>query len=125
MMNEKIQGNGEKIAERHVKAFLDLLILGILNGNTMYGYKLIGAIHKEFGVLLSPGSLYPLLHMLEKKKMVSSEFHGGKINYSVTSFGKRAFQNTFAEYRAAVKQLDNFMNTSARTPPLKACRHYK
>ena len=119
MLGEKIQGNGEKIAERHVKAFLDLLILGILNGNTMYGYKLIGAIHKEFGVLLSPGSLYPLLHRLEEKKMVSSEFHGGKINYSVTSVGKRAFQNTFAEYRTAVKQLDSFINTSARTLPPK------
>jgi DNA-binding PadR family transcriptional regulator len=117
MLGEKVQGNGEKIAERHVKAFLDLLILGILNGKTMYGYKIIGAIHKEFGVLLSPGSLYPLLHMLEKKKMVSSEFCGGKINYSVTSVGRRAFQNTFAEYRAAVKQLDIFMKASARSPP--------
>ena len=98
--------NGERITERHVKAFLDLLVLGILNGHNMYGYKIIGAVHKEFGVLLSPGSLYPLLHMLEEKKMISSEARGGKIVYSATSVGRRAFQNTFAEYRAAVRQLD-------------------
>ena len=116
MLGEKIQGNGEKIAERHVKAFLDLLILGILNGKTMYGYKLIGAIHKEFGVLLSPGSLYPLLHMLEEKKMVSSKFQGGKIVYSVTSAGRRTFQDTFTEYRAAIHKMDNFMKSGAISP---------
>jgi DNA-binding PadR family transcriptional regulator len=108
--------NGERITERHVKAFLDLLVLGILNGHNMYGYKIIGAVHKEFGVLLSPGSLYPLLHMLEEKKMISSEARGGKIVYSATSVGRRAFQNTFAEYRAAVRQLDSFMNASVETP---------
>jgi DNA-binding PadR family transcriptional regulator len=117
MLGEKIRGNGGGITERHVKAFLDLLVLGILNGHNMYGYKIIGAVHKEFGVLLSPGSLYPLLHMLEEKKMISSEARGGKIVYSATSVGRRAFQNTFTEYRAAVKQLDVFMNTGARNLP--------
>jgi DNA-binding PadR family transcriptional regulator len=117
MLLEKMQKNGERITERHVKAFLDLLILAILNGKSMYGYKIIAAVHKEFGVLLSPGSLYPLLHMLEENKMISSKPQGGKIIYSATSVGRRAFQNTFTEYRAAVKQLDVFMNTGARNLP--------
>jgi DNA-binding PadR family transcriptional regulator len=117
MLYEKIHGNGEKIAERHVKAFLDLLVLGILNGGSLYGYKIIAAIHKEFGVLLSPGSLYPLLHMLEEKKMVSSEAQRGKIVYSATPAGRRAFQSTFTEYRAAVKQLDTFMKVGVADPP--------
>ena len=119
MLLEKMQKNGERITERHVKAFLDLLILGILNGKPMYGYKIIAAVHKEFGVLLSPGSLYPLLHMLEEKEMVSSEFQGGKIVYSVTSAGKRTFQDTFTEYRAAIRQMDSFMKSGeTRSPPL-------
>lgn len=111
MLLEKMQKNGERITERHVKAFLDLLILGILNGKPMYGYKIIAAVHKEFGVLLSPGSLYPLLHILEEKEMVSSEPQGGKIVYSVTSAGRRTFQNTFTEYRAAIRQMDSFMES--------------
>ena len=119
MLLEKMQKNGERITERHVKAFLDLLILAILNGKSMYGYKIIAAVHKEFGVLLSPGSLYPLLHMLEENKMISSKPQGGKIIYSATSVGRRAFQNTFTEYKAAVKQLDIFMNANATTPPLE------
>ena len=116
MLYERNHDNGEKIAERHVKAFLDLLVLGILNGGSLYGYKIIAAVHKEFGVLLSPGSLYPLLHILEEKKMVSAKAQGGKIVYSATSAGRRVFQSTFTEYRAVVKQLDTFMRVGAADP---------
>jgi DNA-binding PadR family transcriptional regulator len=104
------------ITGRHVKAFLDLLILGILNGKPMYGYKIIAAIHKEFGVLLSPGSLYPLLHTLEEKRIVESQFQGGRIIYSVTSSGKKIFQSTFTEYKATIQQMDNFINSNTRDP---------
>jgi DNA-binding PadR family transcriptional regulator len=117
MLLEKEEKFEEGITQRHVKAFLDLLILGILNGKPMYGYKIIAAVHKEFGVLLSPGSLYPLLHTLENKRIVTSELQGGKIVYSATSAGRRAFQNTFTEYRAAIQQLDSFLKSNARSSP--------
>ena len=116
MLLGKEQKFEEGITGRHVKAFLDLLILGILNGKPMYGYKIIAAIHKEFGVLLSPGSLYPLLHALEEKRMVESQFQGGRIIYSVTSHGKKIFQNTFTEYKATIQQMDNFIKSSTRSP---------
>jgi DNA-binding PadR family transcriptional regulator len=116
MLLEREQKFEERITGRHVKAFLDLLILAILNGRPMYGYKIIAAIHKEFGVLLSPGSLYPLLHTLEKKRMVESQFQGGRIIYSLTSNGKRIFQNTFTEYKATIRQMDSFINSNSRSP---------
>lgn len=73
-----VDGSLEKrLVERHVKAFLDILVLAMLNGEPTYGYKLISAVHSEFGVLLSPGSLYPLLHSLEDDKMIESQFQGG------------------------------------------------
>ena len=116
MLLEKERKSEERITERHVKAFLDLLILTILNGKPMYGYKIIAAVHNEFGVLLSPGSLYPLLHALEKKRMVESQFQGGRIFYSVTLNGKKIFQNTIMEYKATIRQMDNFINSNARSP---------
>ena len=116
MLLEKERKLEERITERHVKAFLDLLILAILNGNPMYGYKIIAAVHKEFGVLLSPGSLYPLLHALEEKRMVESQSQGGRIVYSVTSNGKKIFQNTVTEYKATIRQMDNFINSNTRNP---------
>jgi DNA-binding PadR family transcriptional regulator len=103
-----------EIAGRHVKAFLDLLILGILDGRSMYGYKIIAAIHKEFGVLLSPGSLYPLLHILEEKRLVESQIDGGRITYSITSNGKKIFLSTFTEYKASIRQMDNFIGNNGK-----------
>jgi DNA-binding PadR family transcriptional regulator len=116
MLLKRTHENGEKITERHVKAFLDLLILGILNGRSMYGYMIIAAVHKEFGFLLSPGSLYPLLHMLEEKKLISSIPQRGKIVYSTTSIGKQMYQSISAEYKATIQQMDNFMKYSATNP---------
>jgi PadR family transcriptional regulator PadR len=124
MLLEKELKFEEGITGRHVKAFLDLLILAMLNGRPMYGYKIIAAVHKEFGVLLSPGSLYPLLHALEERGMVESQFQGGRIFYSVTSNGKKIFQNTVIEYKATIQQMDNFMNSNTRSP-LSVCKHSK
>lgn len=99
----------ERIVARHVKTFLDIVVLAMLNGKPMYGYKLIAAVHKEFGVLLSPGSLYPLLHSLEDNKLIKSSFQGGKIIYAVTTNGKKKFQNVFMAYKTAIRKMENFI----------------
>jgi DNA-binding PadR family transcriptional regulator len=99
----------EKIVEKHVKAFLDIVVLAMLNGKPMYGYKLIAAVHREFGVLLSPGSLYPLLHSLEDNKLIESSFHGGKIVYETTYNGKKKFKKVFMLYKAAARKMQNFI----------------
>ena len=109
MLLEKEQKLEERIHERHVKAFLDILILAILKGSPMYGYKIIAAIHREFGILLSPGSLYPLLHSLEKNKLIESRFHEGKIVYTMTSNGKKIFQNIFTAYKITMQRMENFI----------------
>lgn len=99
----------ERIVARHVKTFLDIVVLAMLNGKPMYGYKLIAAVHKEFGVLLSPGSLYPLLHSLEDNKWIDSHFEGGKIVYAMTTNGKKKFQNIFMAYKTAIRKMENFI----------------
>lgn len=75
----------------------------------MYGYKIMAAIHKEFGVLLSPGSVYPLLHMLEDEGLIESRFHKGKIVYQMSSKGKQKFKNIFNAYSLAIRKMSNFV----------------
>jgi len=99
----------DRIMEKHVKAFLDIIVLAMLNGEPMHGYKIIAAIHTEFGVLLSPGSLYPLLHTLEDHKLIESSFLGGKIIYQATPKGREKFANTFTAYRATIQRMSNFI----------------
>jgi DNA-binding PadR family transcriptional regulator len=107
----------ERITERHVKAFLDIVILAMLNGKPMYGYKIIAAIHREFGVLLSPGSLYPLLHSLEESKLIESCFESGKIVYAATYQGRRKFQEVFTAYKMAMQAMENFIKRHGENSP--------
>jgi len=101
----------ETIIKKHVKTFLDILVLSMLNDEPMYGYKIMASIHKEFGVLLSPGSLYPLLHSLEDKGLIESSSHKGKIVYQVSSKGKQNFKNIFNAYSLAIQKMWNFVKT--------------
>lgn len=114
MLLGKEQTFGDRITERQVKAFLDMLILAILNGRPMYGYKIIAAVHKEFGVLLSPGTIYPLLHALDDNGVIESRSRGGKIVYSITSDGRKKLQHIFTAYKAAMRQIDNFLGFNTR-----------
>ncbi len=107
----------EKTFGKYVKTTLDLVVLAILNGQPMYGYKIMADIHKEFGVLLSPGSLYPLLHLLEEKKLVESHVEGGKKVYEATNEGRKGFQNAFATFRISMNQLENFVKRNGKDSP--------
>jgi DNA-binding PadR family transcriptional regulator len=104
----------EMTCGKYVKTSLDLVILAILNGKPMYGYKIMAAIHKEFGVLLSPGSLYPLLHLLEERKLVESHVEGGKKVYVATNEGRARFQNAFTIFKASMNQLKNFVERNGK-----------
>jgi len=107
----------ERITEKHVKTFLDIVVLAMLNGEPMYGYKIIAAIHREFGILLSPGSLYPLLHFLEDNRLIESRFNKGKIVYQVTSKGKEKFGKAFSAYKASIQKVSNFVKVRGGNSP--------
>jgi DNA-binding PadR family transcriptional regulator len=99
----------KRILEKHVKTFLDIIIIAMLNSKPAYGYKIIGVLHKEFEVLLSPGSLYPLLRKLEDKKLIESSFNGGKLVYTITPKGKKQLQNAFLAYKDAIQRMESFI----------------
>jgi len=107
----------KRITEKHVKTFLDIVVLAMLNGEPMYGYKIIAAIHKEFEILLSPGSLYPLLHYLEDNKLIEPSFNKGKIVYQVTPKGKEKFEKTFTAYKASIQKMSHFVKARGGNSP--------
>lgn len=77
-----------EILERFTKAFLDLLVLNILNnGPPQCGYEILALIHKRLGVLISPGTLYPLLHMLEEREIIENRLENRRKNYVLTRKG--------------------------------------
>ncbi len=78
----------ERLNDSMIKTFLDIIVLAMLNGEPKYGYKLIGELHKAFGVLLSPGTLYPLLYHLKKDGLIEVTLFNRRKIYRLTDKGQ-------------------------------------
>jgi PadR family transcriptional regulator PadR len=64
----------------------ELLVLKLLSRREMYGYEIVKAIEADTGETLTfgEGCIYPCLHFLEEKKLVSSrrkDVRGRSRNY--------------------------------------------
>ena len=62
--------------EKIVKDNLETIILALLQTKQMCGTDIIETIHFEFNVLLSPGTIYPLLHSLEERSLLKFKKNG-------------------------------------------------
>lgn len=98
-----------QISEKFVRSFLDIIVMTVLNGTPTHGYEIMATVHKEFGVLLSPGTLYPLLHSLEDNGLIESSHYGGRVVYQVSSKGKLKFESTLNTFSLAVEKMSNFI----------------
>jgi len=78
--------------ERIVKSFLDLYTLQLLSGSPRWGFDIIVEAKKKFGVILSPGAIYPLLYALEESGYITgtwdSPVRRGKKIYQITPKGR-------------------------------------
>lgn len=93
-----------------VKTFLDIIVLKMLETNPTHGYALIAEIHKRFDVLLSPGTLYPLLYSLEKKDYINIQKDGRRKNYYLTTQGEIQTQKVINLYKDNIRQLMRFLD---------------
>jgi DNA-binding PadR family transcriptional regulator len=88
-----------EVADILVKKFLDLVVLSILSEQPMHGYNIIKVIFRRYGVLVSQGMLYPLLHGMEKENLLRQEAANrgrGKV-YVLTSRGRRVARTKLRE----------------------------
>lgn len=89
-----------------------MLVLALLKGREMYGYQIIEELEKRSSQVfrLQEGTLYPLLHSLERDKLVTAreqETPGGRKRryYRITAAGLRALEEKreqWAVYSRAV-----------------------
>lgn len=94
-----------------IKGTLKPIILKLLEENgRMYGYEITQKVKQlsQGRIEITEGALYPLLHKLEKEKIVSveKEMIGKRVRkyYSLTKSGKEIMV-------AKVNELSDFMNT--------------
>ena len=111
-LNPKSRGqttsNKRRLVEKSIKGYLDILILSLLEEKEMCGYEIIARIHKKFHILLSPGTVYPLLYKLEENGLVETKHVGRKKIYIINKEEQvKAILNDFTDSQ---KFLMNFVN---------------
>ena len=94
---------------------LELLILQLLRSGSLNGWDLMQRIQVISGEVLSvtPGALYPLLHKLEERGLVSAEWGASEKNrqakfYELTKAGRKqldARRETWTRFSGAIEAI--------------------
>jgi len=79
----------------HLKGFLSFLILHELNLNGLCGDELAKKIGRRKGAQLTPGTIYPALKRLRRKKLISYRRNGRKKVYLLTEDGKKETERLY------------------------------
>lgn len=95
--------------EKMVKDNLETIILTLIQRKPMCGTDIIGTIHLEFNVLLSPGTIYPLLHSLKEKGLLMSEKYGKAKTYVPAEEAKLKIKRLVDEHIQARKLLNHYL----------------
>ena len=98
-----------------VKGSTELLVLSLLCGRTMHGYEIIKEIRgrSEGHLRVGEGSLYPLLHRLERENLVTAQWGGlpgrDRRYYRLTPQGEAALVERQAEWRRHVLAVERVL----------------
>lgn len=90
-------GLSENSVEKFVKDNLEMIVLSLLFKDSMCGMDIMKTIHKNFNVLISPGTLYPLLHSLMKRGLLKCESGIKKKVYEVPEGVKPKINSLLSE----------------------------
>ncbi len=100
----------EELIQSLVKKNLDIISLSMLKDNPIHGYKIIADLHSTFGVLLSPGTLYPLLYRLVSEGLIDMEVESRRKLYSLTVVGERKTREFVDSYKRLVDRIVDFID---------------
>ena len=99
-----------------LKGSTSSMILSILEKEDLYGYRIIRelSIRSENAFEMSEGTLYPILHALEKEACLESYWddRGGRERkyYRITKKGKRRLAEKREEWRSFSSSVDKVLN---------------
>jgi DNA-binding PadR family transcriptional regulator len=90
-----------------LKGFLSFLILHELNLKSLCGDELSKAIGKRRNCTLTPGTIYPALKRLRRKKLIAHRRQGRKKVYSLTDIGKKEIEHLYGLFSTYFYGLKN------------------
>ena len=99
------------------RGLLELCILNLLERESMYGYQIVKRLTSVPGLVITEGTIYPLLSRLRKEGLLASSLvespHGPvRRTYVVTASGRRHMQNINEAWRDISVAVHEFINAS-------------
>lgn len=95
-----------KFNKELLKGTTDMIVLKLLSQQDMYGYEIMKKLKQKTDNIfeLREGTLYPILHNLESKKLITSycqptESQRKKIYYKITEKGRKILQEKEVEWK--------------------------
>lgn len=112
LSSEAFEDISEDSIERFVKNELENIVLSLILKEPMCGTDIIKTIHKNFNVLLSPGTIYPLLHSLEKKGLLKCEYEVRTKTYKPVKEAEQKIRTLLNEQVQANRLLSKFLQSA-------------
>jgi len=97
--------------ERFVKEYLDIVVLALIAGKPMCGTDILDIVHKNFNVLLSPGTVYPLLHRLKNEGLLECECSIKKKVYRPARGSEASIRQIIEKHSMASEFLSDFIKS--------------
>ena len=95
--------------EKMVKDNLETIVLALLQKKPMCGTEIMGTIHLGFNVLLSPGTIYPLLQSLKEKGLLTSKKYGKAKTYAPAKNAEPKIRRMIHEHIQARRLLNHYI----------------
>ncbi|HIE31114.1 MAG TPA: hypothetical protein EYP67_01860 [Methanosarcinales archaeon] len=102
--------------ERFVKEYLDIVVLALIASKPLCGTDIMDMVHRDFNVLLSPGTIYPLLHRLRKEGLLECEYGVKKKIYKPAKGSEASIRSILDEHLLA----NEFINGLLKSRELEA-----
>ena len=103
------------------KGVLECCVLSLLNQREMYGLELVRTLSEVDGMVLSEGTLYPLLSRLRKEDLVDTTWQESAAGpprryYRLTAKGRRALADSSTEWRRFRDAVDRLLDDEEERP---------
>jgi PadR family transcriptional regulator len=116
--------NRDEFARNLAAGTYDLIVLDVLRDGPSYGYGIVKRIFEQSKrtIRWHEGTLYPVLHRLEKRGMLVSEWEGRKGSrqrryYRLTARGRRAWREQRQHWRAFSRSINALLGCSGESMP--------
>ena len=103
-----------KIIESSLKKNIEIIIAALLYKEPMCGFDIIKTLVRRYNVVLSQGTIYPLLYNLERSGLVRSEISRNNKTkiYIPTEEGREKLRKMLVEHLVALKNIESLIAES-------------